>query len=318
MEFISWVKVLYNGINSCVLNNGYFTEFFNLERGVRQGCPLSPYLFLLSVEVLGYAIRSNEQIKGIKLGDEICKLIQFADDMNCFVGDEASLSKLLILLDKFHRASGLEVNKDKSIAKYIGSLEGKQNNQINVKWEQGSISTLGIELCNTEKEMIDKNVRPKVKAMKSLLNVWSQRGFSLKGKITVINSLVIPKILYVASVIPIPAQFIYNIEKKLANFIWSGRKPKIKNSTLIAAIEDGGLNLVGLHSKIKATYIMWIQRCLKGSVHPIVSRLLLYYFKFNDSITLFNSRLEICKESDLPTFYQDLYKAWSQIKHKNL
>ena len=115
MEFISWVKVLYNGINSCVLNNGYFTEFFNLERGVRQGCPLSPYLFLLLVEVLAYAIRSNKQIKGIKLGDEICKLIQFADDMNCFVRVEASLSKLLILLDKFHRASGLKVNKDKSI-----------------------------------------------------------------------------------------------------------------------------------------------------------------------------------------------------------
>ena len=197
VEFISWVKVLYNGINSCVLNNGYFTEFFNLERGVRQGCPLSPYLFLLSVEVLGYAIRSTEQIKGIKLSDEICKLTQFADDMNCFLGDEASLRKLLILLVKFHRASGLKVNKHKSIAKYIGSLEGKQNNQINVRWEQGSISTLGIELCNTEKEMIDKNVRPKVKAMKSLLNVWSQRGLSLKGKITVINSLVIPKIIYV-------------------------------------------------------------------------------------------------------------------------
>ena len=203
--------------------------------------------------------------------------------MNCFVGDEASLRKLLILLDKFHRASGLKVNKDKSIAKYIGSLEGKQNNQINVRLEQGSISTLGIELCNTEKEMIDKNVRPKVKAMKSLLNVSSQRGLSLKGKITVINSLVIPKILYVASVILIPAQVIYNIEKMLANFIWSGRRPKIKNSTLIAAIEDGGLKLVDLHSKIK------------GSVHPIVSKLLLYYFKFNDSITFFNSRLEIHK-----------------------
>ena len=51
----------------------------------------------------------------------------------------------------------------------------------------------------------------------------------------------------------------------LANFIWSGRRPKIKNSTLIAAIEDGGLKLVDLHSKIKATYITWIQRCLKGS-----------------------------------------------------
>ena len=197
-------------------------------------------------------------------------------------------------------------------------MEGKHNNQINVKWEQGSISTLGIELCNTEKEMIDKTVRPKVKAMKSLLNVWSQRGFSLKGKITVINSLVIPKILYVASVIPIPAQIIYNIEKMLANFIWSGRRPKIKNSTLIAALEDGGLKLVDLHSKIKATYITWIQRCLKGSVHPIVSKLLLYYFKFNDSITLFNSGFEIRKKSDLPTFYQDFYKAWSQIKHKNL
>ena len=47
--------------------------------------------------------------------------------------------------------------------------------------------------------------------MKSLLNIWGQRNLSIKGKITVINSLVISKILYVASVIPLPAQVIYDI-----------------------------------------------------------------------------------------------------------
>ena len=59
--------MFYTNIQSCVINNGMASDYFTLERGVRQGDPLSPYLFILAVESLAISIRQNVDIKGIKI-----------------------------------------------------------------------------------------------------------------------------------------------------------------------------------------------------------------------------------------------------------
>ena len=63
-SLITWIKLLYKDISSIIQNNGWSSKFFQLNRGVRQGCPLSPYLFILCVEILGSAIRNCDRIKG--------------------------------------------------------------------------------------------------------------------------------------------------------------------------------------------------------------------------------------------------------------
>ena len=77
---VNWVKCLYSNIESCFLNNGWTSNFFKIERGVRQGCPLSPYLFVLSVEVLAKAFKRNSNIRGIHVNQEEIKVSQYADD----------------------------------------------------------------------------------------------------------------------------------------------------------------------------------------------------------------------------------------------
>ena len=87
VSFIKWVKTFYCEATSCVSNNGFTSKYFKLQRGVRQGDPLSPYLFLLVVEVLANAIRQDKHIKGISFAGKEIKQLQYADDTNGVVSD---------------------------------------------------------------------------------------------------------------------------------------------------------------------------------------------------------------------------------------
>ena len=68
-DFKKWFKILYSDSESCTTNNGHASRFFKLERGCRQGDPLSPYLFLLAIEPLAAAIKKEKGIKGVKIGN---------------------------------------------------------------------------------------------------------------------------------------------------------------------------------------------------------------------------------------------------------
>ena len=89
-NFRSYINVLYSEISAAVLNNWYISRWFAPERGVRQGCPLSPYLFILAVKTFSCAIRNSDVIRGIHVDDCEIKITQLADDTTCFVKDKAS------------------------------------------------------------------------------------------------------------------------------------------------------------------------------------------------------------------------------------
>ena len=119
---LNWLKVFYCNSESCILNNGWASNFFELNRGVRQGCPLSPYLFIISVEVLANAIRQKKEIRGITVKDKEIKLSQYADDTTLILdGSEESLLESLKIIDYFGNISGLRLNSKKTEALWIGA-----------------------------------------------------------------------------------------------------------------------------------------------------------------------------------------------------
>ena len=84
-DFKRRVSIFYTNIESAVLNNGFATDWFKPSRGVRQGCPFSPYLFILSAEILAHKIRQDPEFKGIKMFGNKVKLSLFADDTNLII-----------------------------------------------------------------------------------------------------------------------------------------------------------------------------------------------------------------------------------------
>ena len=80
-----WVILFYNSATSCVLYNGYTSEFFPIHRRVRQGCPLSPYIFILGIEILSITIRHNDDILSINMFGKTVKNTMFADDCTIII-----------------------------------------------------------------------------------------------------------------------------------------------------------------------------------------------------------------------------------------
>ena len=125
------------------MNNGWASNFFSVHRGVRQGCPLSPYLFILSAEILAKAIRKNVDIKGLLVKDTEIKLSQYADDTTLILdGSEKSLSEALRVLESFEKVSGLRLNSKKTEALWIGSCAGKSEKLYPEKISTGKIQKL--------------------------------------------------------------------------------------------------------------------------------------------------------------------------------
>ena len=98
---------------SCVMNNGKSTRYFSLERGARQGDPLSAYLFILGLEVLFLQVRSSDNIEGISINEFILKLTAYADDAYYFIKNIQSLQGLFQIFRVFEEFSSLKINPEK-------------------------------------------------------------------------------------------------------------------------------------------------------------------------------------------------------------
>ena len=124
-SFFKWIEILYNKIESCVSNNGYFSKYFELSRGIRQGCPISSLLFILVAEVMAIKIRNDEKVCGIKFRNIEYKICQLADDTTIFVKDTDSIIQLLSVMKKFQNCSGLKINVEKTEVIPVGIYKFK-------------------------------------------------------------------------------------------------------------------------------------------------------------------------------------------------
>ena len=97
-SLVLWIKLFYTDISSSIQNNGWSSDFFNLDRGVRQGCPLSQYLFILCAGILGATVRQDKLIRDIQISNNECKISQYADDTTLILdGTKSSIERSFLV-----------------------------------------------------------------------------------------------------------------------------------------------------------------------------------------------------------------------------
>lgn len=114
-SFIAWVDLFYHRVQSSINVNGYLSPFFGLSRGVRQGCPLSPLLYVLVSEVLAVNICCNPRISGLCLPDSmvLSPISQYADDTSLILTSDHSIEAVFETYALFEKASGARLNQSK-------------------------------------------------------------------------------------------------------------------------------------------------------------------------------------------------------------
>ena len=260
--FCSWVKLLYTGISSCVMNGGRSTGYFDIKRGVRQGDPLSPYLFLLAIEILAQAIRRDSAIKGVCFGEHEVRQILYADDISLFVRDKQSIIKLHSIFEDFGKISGLIVNKGKTNFLQLGKRdEIPDMPQFGTLVDE--VKILGVHFSLDVKVKDDLNYKEILSKIKRLLAWWKERDLTLMGKIHLLKTYALSKLNYVSALLAIPQWVFTEVEKITFEFLWRG-KDRIKRKIMYQDYAKGGLRMINFKLFVKTQRIMWLKRLLYG------------------------------------------------------
>ena len=240
-SFISWVSVLYCNISSCILNNGFSTQMFDVGRGVRQGDPLSAYLFIVALELLLINIRHDKNIKGITVEDREIKLTAFADDLTTFLQGIESFERLSITIDRFGICSGLKLNTEKTEALWLGKYHDNPP-QVNIEKIDKPMKILGVFFTYDWRKRQELNFEEILKSLSKSMKRWEWRNLTLYGKIQIVKTFVIPKFMFRASLISLTKNIIKLVDSTIYSFIWKGRD-KIKRLALISDYKNGGLRM---------------------------------------------------------------------------
>ena len=192
-SIISWINILYADAFSSAQINGFFTERFKIERGCRQGDPLSPYIFLLCSEILNLMISGPNSFEGIKIDNMFHRIVQYADDtLLTLNGTEKDLFIATNIVDRFANISGLKINENKTKVIWIGKCKNKEDRMLperNFHWvHEGGFKYLGIHFFVDLERTVQYNYYDKMEVIRKQMNSWRKHSLTVLGRIVVIKS----------------------------------------------------------------------------------------------------------------------------------
>lgn len=272
-NFTNWVKVINANTESCINYNGWISETFAVETGIRQGCPLSPMTFVLALELLAIHIREDRSIKGIKLPQysteinealHLIKLAMYADDITMFLRDHRDLENAIKTVNQFSELSQLRMNVNKTEAMWLGSMKHSQETYCNLKWKN-QLKILGILFQNnTTASNIQQNWEKRINKINQIIIQWYKRNLSITGKLCIIKSLLISQLVYPMQALTAPSHFLTKINTMLFRFLWKKKYSntkayeKVKRIVVCNKLTEGGINMINIVDMQTSFLLPWM------------------------------------------------------------
>ncbi|KAL0295479.1 UNVERIFIED_CONTAM: putative ribonuclease H protein [Sesamum radiatum] len=250
-KFISWVEQCITTASFSISINGGIHGFFQSTRGLRQGDPISPYLFVLVMEsfhlLLQQKVKSDSNFNYHWRCKELGIVnLSFTDDLLLFCkADLHSVSVLKAGLMEFKQLSGLQANAQKSqiITSKAAAQQQSQIQEI-MGFSIGSlpIKYLGVPLTSSKLTMADCN--PLIQKIESRIAGWNQLNLSYAGRVQLIKSVLSSLHLYWSSIFILPKGVVTVIEQKFRKFLWKGTGNfKVAWDTICHPLSHGGLGI---------------------------------------------------------------------------
>ncbi|KAM9311530.1 E3 ubiquitin-protein ligase RNF213 [Gastrophryne carolinensis] len=239
-NLLSKILALYTNPTAKVRANGLLSASFPISNGTRQGCPLSPLLYVITMEHLAVAIRNNPSIKRIQVADRQHKASLFADDLLLHLTSPlTSFPSILAEFNRFSRVSNFKINHSKSEALNL-SLPPREVKQLELnfpfKWQPHAIKYLGIQIPSNLSTIYELNYKPLVTKIQSDLDKYTTKPFSWFGRINILKMDILPKFLYLFQTAPIklPSGFFRKLQAAFSKFQVSG--DRINNTPQVALL----------------------------------------------------------------------------------
>lgn len=278
-SFIGMVKALYCSPTASVLTGFCKSQPFELQRGTRQGCPLSPLLFALSLEPLAQAVRQSQSISPISLLGTSHHISLFADDILLYLSDvNKTVPHVLQLFDKFHDLSGYKINWAKSALMPIGPSKDKLSLPSFIS-NVTSFVYLGVKISGSLSTILRENYSELTQKITADLLRWSSLKISMQARVTILKMNILPCFNFLFFMLPMqpPPTFFKITHSQFSKFIWAGKRARIRLSTLQRPKEEGGLavpdlKLYFLAFQIRSIHV-WMDPESKIPWRPIEARL---------------------------------------------
>ncbi|KAL2243629.1 UNVERIFIED_CONTAM: hypothetical protein Sindi_0480900 [Sesamum indicum] len=278
--FVKWIEMCVTTTSFSVGLNGKPHGFFKGARGLRQGDPLSPYLFVLVMEVLHLSflqLIDQDELFSFHWKCDSARVFQlgFADDLLLFChADMDSIGVFKTGLDRFAVWSGLRLNMQKSHLIISRSAQGLRDEMLTaLGFQEGVLPMryLGLPLLSSRLTIAD--CRPLLMKIDKRIAGWEGIALSYAGRVQIIKSVLMALSLYWASAFILPKKVTNEIEKRLRTFLWKGTSTsgyaKVAWKDLCRPKEEGGLgfkDITLLNRALMAKKLCDIIRCDRTSI----------------------------------------------------
>ncbi|XP_024011406.1 uncharacterized protein LOC112086667 [Eutrema salsugineum] len=255
--FIHWIRLCVSSASFSVQVNGELAGYFNSSRGLRQGCSLSPYLYVICMNVLSHMLdkAAVERKYGFHPKCSTLKLTHlcFADDIMIFSdGKLSSMEGIVGVFEDFAKMSGLQISMEKSTAFLAGVSEAdRQTLGQRYRFEQGELPVRYLGLPLLTKKMKSLDYAPLIDKIRTRFNSWTARQLSFAGRLQLVSSVIASLVNFWMQAFRLPKGCLDKIDILSSAFLWSGpdlkpRKAKIAWSEVCKSKQDGGLGLKNL------------------------------------------------------------------------